>query len=281
MTIIFQRLAIVLCFWFLSLFILNPRIDASVLAPQADLYRSKGLAAQANGKYQEALNFYLKAVSAAPESPLLYNDIGIVYEYLGQPDRAQQYYLRILKVDSGYLPAYSNLGYLYLSQGDNEKAEQFFQERLNRSPDNDPWKEKIRAELYRINPQLKARAISEQLAETAHKLEQAAKQKAEQEFVLSVKRAQGHFKRGQDFCSAKKYAQAINEFDKALKITPDNPKLVAAKEQAEYEERIDEIKQRVGTATDQLKTGQVESAKKEFQQILAIIPKEPNSKSKN
>ncbi len=281
MTITYQRFTVILGFCILSFFVFNSRIDASVLAPQADFYRTKGLAEQSKGKYNEALNFYLKAVSIAPESPVLYNDIGIIYEQLGQPDRAEQYYLRILKIDSNYLPAYSNLAYLYLGQNQTEKAEQFFLERLKRSSPNDPWKEKIRRELYRINPGLKASAIKQELEETARKLAQEADKKAQKEFVLSVERAERHYKRGQDFVAAKKYSEAIGEFDKALKVTPDNPKLIKAKEQAQYEERIDEIKQRISTATAQLKTGEVDCAKKEFQQILAIIPKEPIVNSKN
>ncbi len=281
MTITYQPFRVILVFCILSFFAFNSRIDASVLEPQADFYRSKGLAEQSKGKYNEALNFYLKAVSSAPENPVLYNDIGIIYEQLGQPQRAEQYYLRILKIDSNYLPAYSNLAYLYLGQNQTEKAEQFFLERLNRSGPNDPWKEKIRRELYQINPSLKASAIKQELEETARKLAEEADKKAQKEFILSVERAQRHYKRGQDFLAAQKYSEAIGEFDKALNVTPDSPKLLKAKEQALYEERIDEIKQRISTATDQLKTGEVSGAKKEFQQILAIIPKEPIVNSKN
>ncbi len=281
MNITYQRFSVFSLFCVLSFFAFNSQIDASVLPPQADLYRLKGLAEQEKGKYQEALNFYLKATSFGPENPVLYNDIGIVYEQLGYPDRAEQYYLRILKIDENYLPAYSNLAYLYLDQGQNEKAKQFFLERLNRAGQNDPWKEKIRRELYQIDPSLKASAIKQQLEETSRKLAQEADRKARQEFSMSVARAEGHYKRGEIFRSAKKYKEAIDEFDQALKVTPDNPKLLKAKQQAEYEERIDEVKQKISTATVQLKSGKVDSAKKEFQQILAIIPKEPISKSDN
>jgi tetratricopeptide (TPR) repeat protein len=281
MTIIYQRLRILIVSCVLSFFVFNSQIYASALDPQVDLYRSKGLQAQAKGNYKEALNFYLKAASFGPENPVLYNDIGLSYEQIGSPDQAEQYYLRILKIDSNYLPAYSNLAYLYLSQNQTEKAKEFFLERLKRAPANDPWKEKIRQELYRVDPGLKAAAIKEEMEETARRLAWQADQKAQQEFVLAVERAQKHYMRGESYRAQKKYSQAISEFDQALKVTPENPKLVKAKEQAQYEERIDEVNQRINAATAQLKTGEVDRAKNEFQQILAIIPKEPISNSKN
>ncbi|MCB9771211.1 MAG: tetratricopeptide repeat protein [Candidatus Omnitrophica bacterium] len=281
MTINYQRF-IVLLFLFSVFFVtFNSKIEASVLDPQADYYRTKGLEEQAKGRYQSALNFYLKAVSMGPESPLLYNDIGIAYEQLGYTDRAEQYYLRILKVDPNYLAAYSNLAYLYASQGQTDKAKQFFMERLKRGPADDPVKDKIRNELYRLDPTLKASAIAQELEETRVRLAHEAQKKAQAEFALSVERAEKHYKRGENFRSAKKYKEAISEFDKALKVTPQNPKLVKAKERALYEERIDEVKQRIGVATEQLNTGEVNSAKKEIQQILAIIPKESIQNSGN
>ncbi len=278
MVINFKRnLAFVFVF---SFFLYNQSIAcAGVLEPQADLYRSKGLEEQARGQYESALNFFLKANSLGPENPILYNDIGVCYEQLGSADRAEQYYLRSLTINKDFLPAYSNLGYLYLDQGNLDKAEQFFMERVKRAPAFDPWIEKIRQEIYRINPNLKASAIKLELQETARKLEVEAQQKEYQDFTLAVERSDSHFKRGEAFRAAKQYSQAINEFDAALKVTPDNPKLIKAKERVEYEERIDEVKKRIGVATEQLNTGEVDSAKNEFQQILAIIPKVSSSNS--
>lgn len=238
------------------------------------MYRGQGLAEQERGQYQSALNFFLKAASMGPENVVLYNDIGINYEQLGQTDRAEQYYLRALKVDPDYLSAYSNLAYLYAGIGETEKAKQYFKERLRRATPNDPWVEKIRKELYRIDPAYKTSAIADEMEATARQLAEQAQKKEKEEFTLSVERADAHCKRAENFQNQKKYKQAIEEFDQALKITPDNPKILKAKERAVYEERIDEVKHRIAVATKELDNGKVESAKQEFQQILAIIPKE-------
>lgn len=279
MTIHFQRFAVLVVSFVGAFFVLNSHVYASGLPPQADYYRSQGLGEQEKGRYQDALNLYLKALTLEPENAVLYNDIGIVYEQLGQPSRAEQYYLRILKNDRDYLPAYSNLAYLYLGQNQFEKAQQFFLERLNRAVENDPWKAKIRQELYRIDPDFKTNAIDRQLEIVSLQLAQQADKKAKEEFTVAVERAEMHYNRGEQFRAKKNYVQAVCEFDHALRLTPDNPKVLKAKQRAQYEERIDEVKQRIGTATERLNTGEVDSAKEEFQHILSIIPNDDGALS--
>lgn len=274
MNVVSQRfLARFLLFSF-SFFVLNSQLHASVLDPQAEMYRGQGLAEQEKGRYQEALNFFLKAASMGPENAVLCNDIGINYEQIGYTDRAEQYYLRALKIDNNYLGAYSNLAYLYAGIGEVDKAKQYFRERLKRAAPNDPWTDKIRTELYRIDPSYKASAIQEEMEETSRQLAEQALKKEKEEFTLSVERADTHLKRAENFRAQKKYKDAVEEFDQALKVTPDNPKILKARERAIYEERIDEVKHRIAVATEQLDSGKVDSAKNEFQQILAIIPKE-------
>jgi len=73
----------------------------------------------------------------------------------------------------------------------------------------------------------------------------------------------------------------MDELDKALTATPGNPEILKAREQVQYDERMDEVKKRIDMATEQLNAGDVDSAKKEFQNILAIIPKEKIQKSEN
>ncbi len=276
-----QRITVSFLFFIISFFVVNPKIYASVLGPQSDYYRSQGLQEQQKGKYRSALNFYLKAISAGPNCPTLYNDVGVIYEQLGEPDRAEQYYLQVLKLDSNYLPAYSNLAYLYEGQGQTNKAVQYFVERLKRAPEDDPWKDKIREELYKLDPNLKAAAIKKDLEEKERRMQEEAEHEAQAEFTLAIKRSEQHYKRGQKYLDDKLYSKAVIEFDKALRVTPNNPKILKAKEQTQYAERMDEVNKRIDVATEKLKSGEVDSAKKEFQHILAIIPKETIQKSEN
>lgn len=270
-----HRILITTLVIFISLFIFNPQSFANGLQPQADYYRGKGLEEQKKGHYGSALNFYTKAVDAnGSESPVLYNDIGVVYEELGKPEQAEQYYLRIIKVDPSYLPAYSNLAYLYLDLGYSGKAEEYFQKRLKLGPDNDPWKERIRQELYRLNPDLKKQAMRAELEAAAKKIQEEAEAKARADFALAVERSDKHYARSEKLLQEKNYSAAMAELDKALVVTPDNPKILKAKQRVEYEERMDEVKKRIGQAEKELETGDVDSAKKEFHRILATIPNE-------
>ena len=274
MSVLNQQFLVRFLLFIFSFFVLNSQIYAAVLNPQAEMYRGQGLAEQERGQYQSALNFFLKAASMEPENAVLYNDIGINYEQLGYIDRAEQYYQRALKVDEDYTPSYSNLAYLYAGMGDIGKAKHFFNERLKRSAPNDPWKEKIRQELFRIDPAFKASAIEDEMEATARQMAEDAANKEKEEVTLSVKRADTHLKRAAVYLKHKKYKEAVEEYDQALKITPDNPKILKAKESTIYQERIDEVKNRIAVATKQLESGKVDSAKKEFQHILAIIPDE-------
>lgn len=274
MLITYRQIVLFSSIFIASFIAFNCDVQASSPDPQADFYRAKGLGEQQKGNLEGALKFYIKAAGIGPESPDIYNDIGILYEQMGSPEKAEQYYLRILKIDKDYLPVYSNLAYLYLGLGEKETAKKYFLERLKRGPRNDPWKKKISDELFRLDPSLKEGMVQEEMAKTSRELAEQATRKAQEDFKIAIVRAEKHYKRGEDFRAARKYKEAFEEFDNALKITPDNPKLVRAKERAEYEERIEEVKQSIGAATGFLDTGDVDSAKKEFQHILAIFPKQ-------
>lgn len=53
---------------------------------------------------------------------------GVAAEHNGKPDEAMAHYLDALKIAPGYYPAHNNLGSLYLSKADFKSAEQQFQE---------------------------------------------------------------------------------------------------------------------------------------------------------
>ena len=70
------------------------------------------------------------------------------------------------------------------------------------------------------------------------------------------------------------FDQAIEYIDKAVTLTPDNPKLKILREQILESQRLFEVKKRVGRATEFLDEGDMNSARKEFQAILTILPGE-------
>jgi len=263
----------------ISLTTYHPNIYAEVLFQSAEEYRTQGYEEQQKGHFDKALTNYSKAVSLGLENAKVYNDVGVVYEQLGIPDRAEQFYLKAIKQDKDYLPPYTNLAYLYQSIGNTQKAIFYFQERLERATDGDPWKEKVQQELFKISPEWKNQMIGDQLKKLDEELAKKALREAEEELSLQMSRAENHFQQAQQFLTDGNYEEAVLELDRALVATPHNPKILKAREDAIYQQGVEDIKRRTDNAIRKLDAGDVESAKKEFQQILATIPKESNQKS--
>ena len=267
-----------LCRFKTTLFILSAVIlafhsqsFAGVKDETVEKYRTKGYEEQQKGNYDQALTYYLKAVTLGEGNAVLYNDIGVAYEQLGLHQRAEEYYLKSIQVDPDYLPPYANVGFLYERRQDLKRAILFFRERYNRSDSGDPWKSKVAQELLRLDPTFRKEFLQDVLKEAREEL----LRKQQSDLQLSIMRAEQHYQRGMAFLRDEQYHEAYDEFESALKLTPDNPKIVKGREQALYGRRIEMIRRRFEQAIDEIKTGQVESAKSIFQDILTLIPNKP------
>ncbi|MDP2654823.1 MAG: tetratricopeptide repeat protein [Candidatus Omnitrophota bacterium] len=228
----------------------------------------KGYQAQQKGNFGQALSFYSKAVTLGLKNAVIYNDMAVVYDQLGLQDKAEEYYMEAVRSNPDYLPPYTNLAYLYQEQGDDTRAAEFFRKRLEKAPPDDPWVARIEEDFYRMNPQLKREKIERESRE----LHQEMVEKARQEFVLQVIRADKHFQNGQLLLTEKKFGEALVEFDRALALTPGNPKILELRKEAARGKRAEHIRRRADKAVSQLETGDAESARKEFQGILADFP---------
>ena len=243
---------------------------AESFGPVAEDYRAKGYEQQERGNYERAIQFYTKALSLGLENAVLYNDIGVVYEHMGVWQRAKEHYLKALRLDQDYLPPYTNLAYLYLRRGEKFKASQYFRERYDRARDDDPWREQAKAELLRLDPRFK----SDLLQEKVETLSQELEHQVQQEFSLQIERAERHYQRGWMALQQKDYEQALGEFDRALALTPDNPKIIKERQRAERELLGEDIKHRVQEVMKDLESGDYQSAKSKIQELLPVIPNE-------
>ena len=61
------------------------------------------------GRYEEALDLFKRAVSMDTARPKAYNLLGAVTEILGDTLQAQKYYRAALSIDPSYEPALKNL----------------------------------------------------------------------------------------------------------------------------------------------------------------------------
>ena len=171
----------------------------------------------------DSVDLLPEASSLGPPSAALFNDIGITYEFLGNQARAEDNYRKANEIDPKYLPPYTNLAYLYKAQGRTDMAEQYLSERYWRAAQDDPWKPKILSELLLINPRLKEEVFQRE----AEQLKQELVARSHQEFSLQLMRSERHYQQGQKLAGDKNFKQAIAEFDRALSLTPENPKITS------------------------------------------------------
>ena len=234
-------------------------------------YRSLGYQAQQEGDFDRALTFYAKAAALDPNDAWTYNNVGVIYEQMGLPEKAELQYLKALEIDSDYLPSYTNLAFLYKERGDIPRAISYFQTRIDQAPENDEWVPLLVKELYALDPKIRETLVQDELKETGERLYQIA----QEELSLDVARADGHCRRAQEFAKQNQFEEAIAEIDKALALTPDNPKLQERREELGRDQRIFEVKESSRRAIELLDSGDMDSARQEFQKILTILPGEP------
>jgi tetratricopeptide (TPR) repeat protein len=272
---IHQRVILFLVFS-VSLFTQSNLFADILLDQEAEDYRVKGYEEQQNGRMDRALSYYEKAISLGVKNAVLFNDMGVIYEQIGIPKKAEEYYLNSIKINPKYLPPYTNLAYFYKEKGDTRRASAYFKARYKRASATDPWKEKVRQELLQLDPDFKKQIVLEEMEVTNQQL----KEKARREFALQVERAERHFTCGEQLLAEKKFEEAIAEFDRALAITPENPQIIKTRQRAFYEQNIERIKRTAQKAIEKLDAGELESAKKDFQEILATIPNDVTQKPK-
>ncbi len=235
-------------------------------------YRAQGYEEQKKGNFDKALAFYTKALEIGKESEILYNDIGVIYEQLGDWQQARAYYLKAVKHNPDYLPPYTNLAYLYQTLGDVRNAENYFRERYLRAPEGDPWKEAAQKELLRINPYFKQELTRKKADQLADELVL----QAHEEFSLQVRRAENHYQAGEAFLERKNYQEALTEFNRALLLTPGNPKIIRAQQQACYLQKTDKVKFLAHDAMERLDAGDINAARDMFKEILSLLPEYSN-----
>jgi len=258
-----------------SIFAFRSLSFADVLTDTAEDYHLLGYEEQQKGNLDKALTYYLKAEMLEGGNAPVFNDIGVTYEQLGVDNKAEEYYIKAIRNDPNYLPSYTNLAFLYQKHDETEKAIMFFRERYRLADQNDPWRARVVQELLRLDPSFREEFLQMVMEEASAEM----KRQLQADLQMQIMRANSHYTRGMSFLNEHQYSEALEEFDRALVLTPNNPRLIKAREEALYGRRIQVIRQRFEKAVSEMETGHLESAKSIFQDILTIIPRKPVTKS--
>src|SRR5512133_2665041 len=90
-------------------------------SPPIDELKAQARARKAKGDAAGALELYRQAVSAAPESADLHDEIGFLEAVLRRPAEAKAEFRKAIELDPGFAPAQFHLGVaLWLEQNQTE-----------------------------------------------------------------------------------------------------------------------------------------------------------------
>ena len=256
---------------FISLVTFQNITFADVKFQIAEDYRSKGYAQQQKGNLAEAFSYYNKAIFLGIDDAVLFNDLGVISEKIGFDANAEKYYLKAIKIDKGYLPSYMNLGYFYKKLGSNAKAFKYFKKRYELGGFSDPWAEKAKNELILIRPEFKEWVVFLEAEEFNKELVK----KAQEELVIKVKRARGHYKKGRSDFSCGEYQQAIKEYNFALQLLPGDSVIIDALDECVLKMKREESESKARNALKLLESGNFIAAKNKFREVLTTIPNDP------
>jgi Tfp pilus assembly protein PilF len=96
----------------------------------------KGLSADADGKRDDAIRHYLKAVEIAPDFYLAHNNLGSDYQGKSDFPNARKEFERVVQLNQSDAAAYFNLSNVYMLTGQMPEAQQYLDEGLRRQPDS-------------------------------------------------------------------------------------------------------------------------------------------------
>ncbi len=155
------------------LFLLLAARESIPFQEQPGFFRNRGLQLQQQGRLNEAITCYQRAITLDPNFVAVYNDLGIIYEASGWLDKAEEVYLAGIDVDPNYVNLYSNLAMLYERKQDYVRAAAFWRKRIELGNYDDPWTQKaqIRLEaLRRAFPQLRQRYLQDEARQLSREL---------------------------------------------------------------------------------------------------------------
>lgn len=102
---------------------------------RAQTHYTIGLAHANQGRYEDAIEEYRKAIGLSPNYAKAYNNLGLALEGVGLHEGAYEAYATAAEKDHSLASARNNLGALVWRKGDREEAARWFREALER----DPW----------------------------------------------------------------------------------------------------------------------------------------------
>jgi tetratricopeptide (TPR) repeat protein len=108
-----------------------PTIDLNAI-----FYDNMGVNLADEGQYEEAVNYFTKAIRFNPENEHHYFNRGVTYLKMKQPENALADYSTALELNPGYAEAWYNRGLIFLQKEEFEKAASDFSRAIELKPNH-------------------------------------------------------------------------------------------------------------------------------------------------
>ena len=190
-----------------------------------------------NMDWKDDFALWSKTVIASPESPRAHNNLGNVYEKQGRLNEAMQEYKKALRLNPNHEVAHNNLGFVYAKQGRLDEAIKEYNLSLSLKPNYAKVHNNIGDVYYKqghlneaINEFLVAIKLNPDLSIAHYNLgnayeKQGQHDKAIKEYKLALTYkpdyTEVHYNLGNVYLDQGHLNEAIEEFQIALKLNPD------------------------------------------------------------
>jgi Flp pilus assembly protein TadD len=154
------------------------------------------------GFWRDSVTVYQRALTVAPDSPLMSKDYGVTLMRLGKLDEARPYLARAVRLDPSYGDAYFGLGLVCEKQRDTTAAMNSYERALRLMPDHADAHMRLGVLLFGRGD---VRGAAEHFATYAR---------------LNPSDPEGHNNLGAALARQGRYVQAAAEFSRAVEIRP-------------------------------------------------------------
>jgi tetratricopeptide (TPR) repeat protein len=179
----------------------------------------KGLESNEQGKYQEAIDYYDKALELDPNYVSALNNKGVALKKQGKYQEAIDYYDKALELDPNYVSALDNKGQVFEEQGKYQEAIAWFDKALKVNPN---YEESLTNKVNALNNKGNALLELGNYNEGIKYYDKVLEIDPNNEYALA--------NTGWALNQQGKYQEAIEYYDKALEIDPKNKKIQKNKE---------------------------------------------------
>ncbi|WP_319470396.1 tetratricopeptide repeat protein [uncultured Pseudodesulfovibrio sp.] len=137
---------------------LNRAIDSKRVLSRDDLihFNRLGIILRGEGQWKEAVDVYMKALTIAPDDPIIHYNMGLAYWEGNERTTAMKSFEQALSLDpefyKGSIGAALNVGSLFLDMRQYDDAEPYFEHVLELDPENHTAKKRLNDARNRIPP---------------------------------------------------------------------------------------------------------------------------------